>query len=298
MHITRPQSRHGFSLIELLVVIAIVAVLIATLMPAISAAKEVAQTAVCGSNMRQITIGIDNYATDSATRYPYGTWRPGYNITAANPVVTYDILIDTYIGGKGFDAADSGTWQNQNPKKLKSLICPKDPFLGNSGIAPRSYAMTPAISGGDFLFSLTDVGYPPPSIKQSQVKDPAGTFMLGEMPANAAQGRGRQGGGSCAAPWLQSGALTYLVNPSYVVLGNPPYTIFTAHPLGCGTHPNDTFNYAYADGHIQNFFPLDTDPRAAGGGAPRAGMRGFGTGPTGYYWYNSVCTSGAWVLIH
>ena len=165
-----------------------------------------------------------------------------------------------------------------------------DQFSGAGNLATLNAA------SGNVVLSGTTVGNPPASIKLDQVPDPSGTFLLGEMPNNAGGGRGRQGGGSCSAPFTQSGALTNLVNPYYVVVGNPPYTIYTAHPLGCATHPGDTFNYLFADNHIKSFFPLDTDPRPAGGGAPRAGMRGLGSGPTGYYWYNSAAISGAWSL--
>lgn len=46
----------GFTLIELLVVIAIIAMLLAILMPSLSAVKERAKRVVCASNQRQIGI--------------------------------------------------------------------------------------------------------------------------------------------------------------------------------------------------------------------------------------------------
>jgi len=63
----RIQRQHdpGFTLIELLVVISIIALLIALLLPTLQAARDAAQTAVCGSNQRQAAVAAFTYANDS-----------------------------------------------------------------------------------------------------------------------------------------------------------------------------------------------------------------------------------------
>lgn len=60
----------GFTLIELLVVISIIALLVALLLPALKAAREVAQGAACLSNQRQIGIATSVYAND------FDAWLP------------------------------------------------------------------------------------------------------------------------------------------------------------------------------------------------------------------------------
>ena len=54
----------AFTLIELLVVIAVIALLMAILIPVMSAAREGAQRAVCLSNLRQLTLAWIAYADE------------------------------------------------------------------------------------------------------------------------------------------------------------------------------------------------------------------------------------------
>src|SRR5580658_8541822 len=61
----RPGNRKaGFTLIELLVVVAIIALLAAILFPVFARARENARRASCQSNLKQIGMGLLQYAQD------------------------------------------------------------------------------------------------------------------------------------------------------------------------------------------------------------------------------------------
>jgi len=98
--------RRGFTLIELLVVIAIIAILAAILFPVFARAREKARQASCGSNLKQLQLGVSMYAQD------------------------YDELLvteDYDFGGGGNGDGVDGTWRGAifpYVKNVQVFICP------------------------------------------------------------------------------------------------------------------------------------------------------------------------------
>lgn len=74
----RTTHRRGFTLVELLVVVAVISLVIGLLLPAIGMAREAARKSACGSNLKQIGIGLHSYLTANKC------FPPGY-ITGVRP---------------------------------------------------------------------------------------------------------------------------------------------------------------------------------------------------------------------
>lgn len=126
----RPFLRNAFSLTELLVVVAIVAILTMLVLPGARIVKDSALTAMCLSNLKQISAASQLYSSDndgclipmcSGTAGAYHTWRN---------------LMIPYL---------------QTMQKIDSIrkpfVCPADtiglksPGLGSTGFVPASYGL-------------------------------------------------------------------------------------------------------------------------------------------------------------
>ncbi len=146
------QKLHGFTLIELLVVIAIIAILAAILFPVFGRARENARRSSCQSNLKQLGLGLLQYAQDYDEKYPRAFFN-GYS-GAPNNTATWDMVLQPYL------------------KSTQIIQCPSDilsqrvtymgGYAGYSANQFRSYAMPRNIGnqGGGSERSLSDIRSP------------------------------------------------------------------------------------------------------------------------------------------
>src|SRR4051794_23713612 len=84
----------AFTLTEMMVVVGVIAVLMALLLPAIARAREGANRAACGSNLRQIGNLLLNYSVQNNAAYP----RTKYTAGAAANYFTGASDADPFVG--------------------------------------------------------------------------------------------------------------------------------------------------------------------------------------------------------
>jgi prepilin-type N-terminal cleavage/methylation domain-containing protein len=118
--------RSGFTLVELLVVISILALLIALLLPAIKRARESARVSLCGSQLRQIHLAMDVYASDHGGAFARDMviTSVGYcYFDAYEPRGDFRPLLEPYVNGHvavfycpsgGRLNPEGGSWHNTN----------------------------------------------------------------------------------------------------------------------------------------------------------------------------------------
>jgi len=113
-------AKSAFTLIELLVVIAIIAILAAMLLPTLAKAKERALRVNCASDLRQIGLGINMYASDNQDYVPYVLWSHSNPGRTLNPCFVTSGTANVYWGYFGLGLL----WRTKSVPNAKVYYCP------------------------------------------------------------------------------------------------------------------------------------------------------------------------------
>jgi prepilin-type N-terminal cleavage/methylation domain-containing protein/prepilin-type processing-associated H-X9-DG protein len=212
------SDRSAFTLIELLVVIAIIAILAALLLPALASAKNKAQRIKCASNLRQLGLGFNLFASDHGDMFPPATFVS--RGASFQKELSWDTYIHKYAGGVLSDRelllGQAGRGATPAAYCPPIMQCPGDKLPvtnyikdGFADATRRTYAVNsvgPTQGGNnDYQVNPQNRTYPLPTIKHgvgiyweepsagqadwdakgyktSVVQDNSGTMLLAEEP--------------------------------------------------------------------------------------------------------------------
>ena len=147
--------RPAFTLVELLVVITIIGMLMALLMPAISAAREQARRAQCLSNQKQLGLAMAGFEQAHAGVLP--GWRNAVtqppNTASQAITVSWATMLLPHIDRADIWQIVKTAGQTVPATYLKLFSCPSDPPPSTSNIGPSSYVANGLVLRDQYLFS-------------------------------------------------------------------------------------------------------------------------------------------------
>jgi prepilin-type N-terminal cleavage/methylation domain-containing protein/prepilin-type processing-associated H-X9-DG protein len=235
----------AFTLVELLIVIAVIAMLMIILVPVLRTAREQGRAAVCGSNLRQLSLALTTYAQENET-FPHG-FDDLTNITVSPP--------GGYVGSASRDKI--GWWwfhfladiPLEDHKKGTILWCPSR-YIQDSGykanILCGNYGVNRAIcKDAQGMPDCEFIGKPP---SLYEIRRPVEALLIidsgysliswkGATSASVEPFENTRREGSFYVPGLR-------VNQDRVIFpGQESDAIY-------GRHLNKSVNIGFADGHL------------------------------------------------
>ena len=234
----------AFTLIELLVVIAIIAILTAILIPCLQNSRQHAKAVMCGSNIKQLVLGLVTYEIQNGS-FPYAFNRP----PSGPPPVVYP----------GFPEYDRQGWwwfnyiegiSNQANRQKTVLWCPSRQIKNSKlrdNVLCSNYGVNRSIcKSSDDIQSRREefVGTP---LRSSDIPYPSQTLLIVDS------------GYSLISWWnvtnIPPVTLNNTIEDTAYLPGieiNKDKNIWPGQEEDAifGRHPNKTVNVSFVDGHL------------------------------------------------
>lgn len=174
---SHPKRHTAFTLVELLVVVAIIALLISILLPSLSKARDIARSAKCLANMRDMFLGVKTFAENHSGRFQLvagsapsgeGAFYEYCRPPTGKELWVWPMVLIRESGVRSIKdntlwgyASSSGNPRSEAMKRIaegrlprfEQFVCPADPIKVNGTSAPKdyygslSYAINQDISG-------------------------------------------------------------------------------------------------------------------------------------------------------
>ncbi len=230
----------AFTLVELLIVVGIIAVLIAVLLPALTAARRQAQMVVCASNLRQIGLVSAQYINEYKGVLP--AWDYRFSADNLSPGYDWTVTLSKYFSSRQWVQWGGGTGTATQNAPIELYKCPSvnvehvitDPFW--AARRPTSYVIS------FYTASPTNSGWyhpnwPKVTMFRSSVEFPLFTEL---MPSIVGVGGMTQ--------WFFSGRVD---EPPTTAVGNWQQSVSFRHgKSGQWNDPRGVVNVCFLDGHV------------------------------------------------
>jgi prepilin-type processing-associated H-X9-DG protein/prepilin-type N-terminal cleavage/methylation domain-containing protein len=241
------MRRCAFTLLELLIVLGIISVLLALLLPSLAAAREVAKTTQCLSNLRQLATAAAGYCAANDGSFPFARYVPEGAPGATTYGWDFTVAIDPATG--------------------KAAVEPGLLWAGHAGGARSSAGQVqqcPSFAGGSTTRADPYTGY---NYNTSRIGH--GTGERVEAPARLGDIRNPAGCALFGDGQWSAGANKFMRSP-YVIPGVDEFPNRSAGTQGF-RHRGST-NVVFCDGHAETLaerYDKTSDP------APPAAGTGF-----------------------
>ncbi len=165
------RSRRAFTLIEVLTTIAVIGLLIALVLPAVQMARESARRSQCSSNLRQIGLALNSYASSFGS-FPDASNGHGYSPhSMLLPYLDESVLYNAInFSESAYDGLPTSANYTVMCVTLSGFLCPSDGSSRRAGVGWSSYPVNRGVNyrpgtteNGAFTVPISS-GSPSPSL--------------------------------------------------------------------------------------------------------------------------------------